>query len=130
MIGHLLSRHSTASRFEGGKIVTKWWEGQLIMWGADWYGAVPELPESPLTELAQMEAATDGVEFDEWFWSRNERSGHGSLRWGKGMIWIGILVQKMDGGPVEMAQYQGATKTAVDVNTGEILWRQNRVVSH
>ena len=27
---------------KGGKLVTKWWNDQLIMWGADWYQGIPE----------------------------------------------------------------------------------------
>lgn len=111
---------------EGGRIVTKWWEGQLIMWGADWYGDVPAESESPLTELAQMEAATAGVEFDEWY----------EVEMGD-QAWVPVLGQgdELDWHLVQKWMVSGRDgaiprryETAVDVSTGEIVWRQNRVV--
>ena len=51
---------------EGGQIVTKWWNDQLVMWGADWYRDV-EMPEGEeLSSIALEEAAAAGVQLDEW----------------------------------------------------------------
>ena len=57
---------------KGGKLVTKWWNGQLVMWGADWYRDVPQDADELLSPLAQQEAVTAGVNFQNgatWRWA-------------------------------------------------------------
>ncbi|MCH1584492.1 MAG: hypothetical protein L7S62_04980, partial [Flavobacteriales bacterium] len=51
---------------EGGQIVTKWWNDQLVMWGADWYRDVAMPDGEVLSEMAIQEAASAGVQLDEW----------------------------------------------------------------
>lgn len=111
----------------GGKIVTKWWNEQLIMWGADWY-SIPEDAGTgtPLSVEAQMESATAGIQFDEWFgvvadammWVPT-RGTTDALDWHLVQTWtvsgrVGTVPRRYD--------------TGVDVHTGEVLWRQNQVM--
>ena len=110
---------------KGGKLVTKWWNGQLIMWGADWYRDVPVDANEVLSPLAQQEAVTAGVEFTEWgdvemgelAWVPTR--GEGDLVWHLTRTW---MVEGRDG--TVPRRYE----TGVDVQTGEIVWRQNRVM--
>ena len=111
---------------KGGKLVTKWWNGQLIMWGADWYRDVPVDANEVLSPLAQQEAVTAGVEFTEWgdvemgelSWVPT-RGDDGDLDWHLTRTW---MVEGRDG--TVPRRYE----TGVDVQTGEIVWRQNRVM--
>ncbi|MDA0913081.1 MAG: hypothetical protein O2818_01965 [Bacteroidetes bacterium] len=111
---------------KGGRIVTKWLDDKLVMWGADWYLNIPASDQVELSNLAQIEAAMNGVELDEWsdplegdlMWvpTRDEAS---DLDWHKVKIWyisgrVGAIPRRYE--------------TGVDVHTGEVIWRQNRVL--
>ncbi|MBV42380.1 MAG: hypothetical protein CL834_05055 [Crocinitomicaceae bacterium] len=111
---------------EGGQIVTKWWNDQLVMWGADWYRDV-EMPEGvELSPIALVEAASSGVQLDEWSTPElgTERlvsvpSDQGLLEWKKVQT---IFINGRVGAVPR--RYE----TWVDMNSGEVLMRQNRVV--
>ena len=111
---------------KGGKLVTKWWNDQLIMWGADWYQGIPEDATESLSPTAQQEAATAGVVFDEWgetemgelAWTPTRGEGD-ELDWHLTRTWT-------------VAGRQGTIprryETGIDVQTGEVVWRQNQVM--
>ena len=111
---------------KGGKLVTKWWNGQLIMWGADWYRDVPQDADELLSPLAQQEAVTAGVSFTEWgdvemgelSWVKT-RTEEGSYEWHLTRTW---MVEGRQG--TIPRRYE----TGLDVQTGEIVWRQNQVM--
>ena len=111
---------------KGGKLVTKWWNDQLIMWGADWYQGIPEDATESLSPTAQQEAATAGVVFDEWgevemgelSWTPTRGEGD-ELDWQLTRTWT---VAGRDG--TIPRRYE----TGIDVQTGEVVWRQNQVM--
>lgn len=110
---------------EGGKLMTKWLDGELVAWGADWYrgAAVPD--GELLDENTLWAAAVGGMVFDEW-----AAPEAGSLR---------LLPEPLASGDVRFHLVQEFTvagrvaalpkryKTWVDVHTGEVLLRVNQV---
>ena len=112
---------------KGGQIVTKWWNDQLVMWGADWY-EIPALDPNlePLSELAQQEAASSGIELDEWI-----NVEPGAMQWvptrgeGNDLDWHLTRVWMVSG---RVGAVPRRYETGVDVHTGEVIWRQNRVL--
>ena len=111
----------------GGQIVTKWWNGQLVMWGADWY-EIPEMDPGlePLSDLAQQEAASSGIEMDEWVGVES-----GELQWvptrgeGNALDWHLTRVWMVSG---RVGAVPRRYETGVDVHTGEVIWRRNQVL--
>ena len=112
---------------KGGQIVTKWWNDQLVMWGADWF-EIPALDPNlePLSELAQQEAASSGIEMDEWIsveaggmqWVPTRGDGN-ELDWHLTRVWmvsgrVGAVPRRYE--------------TGIDIHTGEVIWRQNQVL--
>jgi hypothetical protein len=110
---------------EGGRLTTKWLNGQLVLWGADWFRNVAVPEGETLSALALEEAVTQGVSFDEW-----GEVEPGDLRWVPsrndlgGLDWH--LVQSW-----MVSGRQGAVprryRTWVDVYSGEVLMRVNEV---
>lgn len=110
---------------EGGRFTTKWLDGELVLWGADWYRNVT-LPEGDvLSELALEEAATQDVYFDEWgvVEAGDLRlvpisDNQGGMEWHLIQSWMvpgrqGVIPRRYT--------------TWVDVHSGEILMRVNEV---
>jgi hypothetical protein len=110
---------------EGGRLTTKWLNGKLVLWGADWYrdASIPE--GEVLSDLAQQEAATQGVSFDEWgtVEAGDQRlvpvaDNQGGLDWHLIRSWM-------------VPGRQGAVPrrylTWVDVHSGEVIMRVNEV---
>lgn len=111
---------------KGGKLVTKWWNDQLIMWGADWYQGIPEDASEILSLTAQQEAATAGVVFDEW-----GEVEMGDLAWvptrgqAQNLVWHLTRTWTVAG---RQGTIPRRYETGVDVQTGELVWRQNQVM--
>ncbi|MGY8941318.1 MAG: hypothetical protein ACKVJH_04720 [Flavobacteriales bacterium] len=110
---------------EGGRLTTKWLNGELVLWGADWYrdAMIPE--GDMLSELALLEAATAGVNLDEWadpvlgdYRLVPTADDEGNLVWHLVQSW---MISGRDGAVPR--RYQ----TWVDVHSGEVLMRVNEV---
>ena len=111
---------------EGGRIVTKWWNDQLVMWGADWFRNVNMPVGDELSPTAIQEVASFGIELDEW--STPEWS---DLR----LVPTQGIQNELDWHLAQIIFINGRVgaiprryETWVDVHTGELLMRQNRVV--
>ena len=110
---------------EGGRLTTKWLNGELVLWGADWHRDIAMPEGEMLSELAQQEAATQGVNFDEWGVVESgglrlvpTADNQGGLEWRLIRNW---MVPGRDGAIPR--RYQ----TWVDVHSGEIVMRVNEV---
>lgn len=112
---------------EGGRITTKWLDGKLVLWGADWFrdAAIPS--GDWLSEGVRMAAATADVQMDEW---ADPVAGDirlvptPALHPGEGLEWH--LVQEwMVAGRV--GSIPRRYKTWVDVHSGSVLLRINQV---
>ncbi len=111
---------------KGGKLVTKWLNGQLIMWGADWYRGIPEEVSEVLSLMAQEEAATAGLTFDEW-----GDVEIGGLEWvptrgqADDLVWHLCRTWTVSG---RQSTIPRRYETGINVQTGEVIWRQNQVM--
>ena len=111
---------------EGGRLTTKWWNEELVMWGADWYRDV-EMPQgTELTALAMQEAASAGIQLDEW---------NAPVMEGKRLVPVPGIQGELDWRLVQTIFVNGRVgaiprryETWVDVHNGDVLMRQNRVV--
>ena len=109
----------------GGRAVTKWREGALVLWGADWFpeAAVPAgewLPEGTLQSLA-----TAGCNFDAW--GNVAPTGYQVLPLQRpdGRLEFRLIQEWMVEGRVGALPRR--YRTWVDVLTGQIHLRQNLV---
>lgn len=109
----------------GGMVMTKWHNGELVSWGADWYrdAAVPDA--AVLGSDALLEAAIEGLALDEWGIPEEQpmvlvpaAEAGGAFRY--------RLVQ-----PFVIPGRAGAIPrrylTWVDAHTGEVVMRVNQV---
>ena len=111
---------------EGSRLVTKWWNGQLVMWGADWFRDA-EVPQGEILPSSVLSAAaTAGVTFDSEF---NIQEGELKLLPVKGsegeVEWHLIQVWQVSG---RQGSIPRRYETYVDVHDGAVLMRQNRVL--
>jgi hypothetical protein len=111
---------------EGGQIVTKWWNDQLVMWGADWYRDV-EMPEGEeLSSIALEEAAAAGVQLDEWSTPEMGTLRLVAMPGAQGLLdWRKVQTLFING---RVGAVPRRYETWVDIHSGEVLMRQNRVV--
>ena len=110
---------------QGGKLMTKWLNGQLVAWGADWYRGASIPSGEWLPELALLDAAADGLPMDEW--ASPEAGDLKILPWQEESKALEFkLVQEF-----MIAGRMGALPkrylTWVDVMTGEVLMRVNQI---
>ena len=111
---------------EGGQIVTKWWNDQLVMWGADWYRDVAMPDGEVLSGMAIQEAASAGVQLDEWSTPEMGAMRLVPLAGEQGLLnWRLVQTVFVNG---RVGAIPRRYETWVDVHSGEVLMRQNRVV--
>lgn len=113
-------------RVEGGNIITKWWNDQLVMWGADWFRDVEIPTGEQLSLMAIEEAASAGLELDEWSAPQLDIVRLVALPGVQGtQEWHLVQTIFING---RVGAIPRRYETWVDVHSGEVLMRQNRVV--